>query len=97
MKELHHNFKIGDQVFLQRGKKGSKFQSNYYNDVYTIIDISNTLITIKNNKTNQCYKRHISFVKAAIHHKIEINEEADNEIPVTTKQKQYPLQSQKQS
>ena len=49
---LHHNFKIGDQVFLQRGKNGSKFQSNY-NDVYTIIDISNTLIIIKNNKANQ--------------------------------------------
>ena len=40
-KELHYNFKIGDQTFLQRGKKGLKFQSNYYNDVYTIIDISN--------------------------------------------------------
>ena len=85
-KELHHNFKIGDQVFLQTGKKGSKFRLNYYNDVCTIIDISNTLITIKNNKANQCYKRHFSFVKPPIHRKIEINEEADTEIPVTTKQ-----------
>ena len=24
-KELHHNFKIGDQIFLQRGNKDSKF------------------------------------------------------------------------
>ena len=92
-KELPHNLEIGDQVFLQRGKKGSRFQSNYYNDVYEIIDISNTLIIIKNNKTNQCYKRQISFFKPAIHRKIEVNEEAHTEIQVSTKQKQYPLRS----
>ena len=59
--------KTGDKVFLKRGKKDNKFQSisllRKHNDHFTVTKATNTIVTIRNNRTNQVYDRHISFVK----------------------------------
>ena len=47
--------KPGDKVFLKRGKKDIKLQSNYYNYHFTVTKATNTIVTIRNNKTDQVY------------------------------------------
>ena len=95
--------KPGDEVFLKRGKKDNKFQSNYYNDHFTVTKATNTIVTIRNNKTNQVYDRHISFVKPifksytaneTFEQSTEIQSRENIQQPLTT-EKQYPLRSRK--
>ena len=87
-----HKLNVGDKVLLKRGKK-TKFQSNYFPDVYKVKNVNGTMITVQ-KENGQSYKRHESFVKPFFVNETEneINFETDK-TDNTPKRKQYSLRS----
>ena len=89
-------FKIGDQVWMKRGKKDNKFQSNYYCETFSVIETKNTMITVKKNDTNQIYKRHFTFFKKIINEESGTPAIETNTQPYTAS-KRYALRSNKET
>ena len=85
----------GEKVYVKRGKRDHKFQTNYLADEFTVTDIKGTQVTVENNRTHQTYKRHISFLKLI--QKLNANKErrVDPDVIKTPTRKQYPIRSKK--
>ena len=90
-----HIFKEGDQVYVKRGQKQNKHQSNYFNDEYTVTNVNNSMITVKSNSTGQSYRRHVSFAKPIIKSHTQTSAHQNNKDTEqnTVTLKQYPLRS----
>ena len=60
---INHPSMLEIKFFSNEGRKDNKFQSNYFNDAFTVTEIIGTMVTIRNNQTNQIYKHHFTFIK----------------------------------
>ena len=95
---IKQQINTGDQVYVKRGKRDHKFQTTYMSDEFTMTEVTGTQITLKNNRTQQTFKRHVSFVKL-IQKRNDNNHQQNKDIPdvikTPTTKKQYPLRSRK--
>ena len=64
--ESDEKFNIGDIVFLRGGKKDNKYQSHYFNDEFTVLNVKHNMVIVKNNNTGRQYARHVSFLKHVV-------------------------------
>ena len=96
--ESDEKFNIGDMVYLKRGKKDNKYQSHYFNDEFTILNVKHKMVIVKNNNTGRQYARHVSFLKHVVKMKENDNyhdtlrKNRNNDI-TNENRKQYPLRS----
>ena len=95
--ETKPEINVGDKVLLKRGKKENKFQSNYFTDIFTVTQITGTMIKVKNDRTNQTYQRHFTFIKPYRQYNRPQEPLAESQNPTPNQQhKQYPLRNRKQ-
>lgn len=88
--------KVNSQVFIRRGVRNNKFQTTYLPDIYTVVTVNGTQITVKNNRTNIIIKRHISFAKLVYNKTNATDQKSDTVNDDNITRKQYPLRSKKQ-
>ena len=83
--------KIGDKVILKRHERGDKFDSKFYNTIYTVVYVQESMITVEDANGNRI-TRNISFVK-------HVNKTGENktetETEKKTERKQYPKRERK--
>ena len=82
-----HSFNIGDIVYLKRGKKDNKYQSHYFNDEFTILNVKHKMVIVKNNNTGRQYARHDSFLKHVV--KMKECENYQDTLPTNRKKRHH--------
>ena len=55
-------FKVGDDVIMRRTKKSCKSDSKFYNNIFTVVKVNGSNITVQKS-TGERYTRNISFFK----------------------------------
>ena len=55
-------FKVGDDVIMKRTKKSCKSDSKFYNNIFTVVKVNGSNITVQKS-TGERYTRNISFFK----------------------------------